>query len=163
VAAFRLALKLIGALYAVMLAENRRAISQSHRTWKDGLTGVTPGSIGPSSGGHTPASSEARGEGAGPFDPVVRAEMGPPSAVARHELCGRLRPPCAETEVAPKFSRRAGHLTMHDDMPWRRRLLRRELIPLKPALLQITRSSSMASCWRASDSQDSARANVRSR
>jgi hypothetical protein len=66
-----------------------------------------------------------------PFYSVVLAEFGAPSAVAMNELFAWLRPPCAKAEVAPKFSRRASDLTVNEDVPRRRRPLRRELQALQ--------------------------------
>jgi hypothetical protein len=48
------------------------------------------------SAGPASASPEAFGVRAGPLDTVVLSEIGAPSAIARHELCAGLRPPCTE-------------------------------------------------------------------
>jgi hypothetical protein len=85
----------------------------------------------PSSGG-LPAALHATLDAilgkAMPFDAVVFAEIRPPSANAQNEFFARLRPPCAEAAGALVRLRRAPDGIVDENMPGRRRLLRREVI-----------------------------------
>jgi hypothetical protein len=67
-----------------------------------------------------PASPETFGVRAGPLDAIVLAEIGAPSAIARHELCAGLRPPCAEGAGIREI--------VDEDVSSRGRLLRRKAI-----------------------------------
>jgi hypothetical protein len=86
-----------------------------------------------SSSGRPDASSPAsRHEQAGSFNAVVFAEIGSPSAIARNEFWGRLRPPCAETAGARLRSRCA--LIVDEDLSSRRTPLRCEVIAVQQGL-----------------------------
>jgi hypothetical protein len=70
-------------------------------------------------------------ERAGSVDAVVVTEVGPPSAFARDELCGRLRPPSTETRRSLMRKRRTAELVVYEDEPRWRRLFRSKVVAVQ--------------------------------
>jgi hypothetical protein len=68
------------------------------------------------------------------MDAEVLAQIGPPSALAENELFARHRPPCAEAAGALERLRPALNLIVNEDLPGRRRPLRREPIAIHQPL-----------------------------
>jgi hypothetical protein len=98
-------------------------------------------SLTPSNGGlrvssHSTTLNAIRGM-AKPFDAVVLAEIGPPSAIAQNEFFAWLRPPCAEATEAPMRSRRGLDSIVDEDVPRRRALFRGEAIAINEFLKAI--------------------------
>jgi hypothetical protein len=87
--------------------------------------------------GHQGIERRIAGEASPPPDgrplySIVRAEIGAPSTIAHDKVSPRRRPPRAEALKQPLVS--VDDLTVNEDLPGRRRPLRREAITFDQAL-----------------------------